>query len=190
MQAVITQLQAEVQQLQQCQSWPKTVLPDPEKFNGLAYWFDTWLPLIQAKLRVDSLAIGDSIAQFYYMYLNLKSNVQATVLLQLVYTWTQQHMGLWLGNPYNSWLGYMTIQTRCRRQKISFWGINRGQTQSWHTLQSLNVVPVQGKQQWTGQISIKSLFSGIVLVLWSQINSISNLTFYKGTLISFKSSNS
>lgn len=85
MQAVITQLQAEVQQLQQRQSRPRTVLPDPEKFNGSAHRFDTWLPSIRAKLRVDGLAIGDSIAQFYYVYLNLESNVQATVLPQLAH---------------------------------------------------------------------------------------------------------
>jgi len=29
--------------------------------------FDTWLPSIRAKLRVDGAAIGDSVAQFYYV---------------------------------------------------------------------------------------------------------------------------
>lgn len=85
MQAIITQLQADIQLLQQRQSRPKTVLPDPEKFNGSAHRFDTWLPSIRAKLRVDGAAIGDSIAQFYYVYLNLESNVQATVLPQLAH---------------------------------------------------------------------------------------------------------
>jgi hypothetical protein len=58
-------------------------LPDPEKFSGQSYKFDTWLPSIKAKLRIDSEAIGDSIAQFYYVYLNLDSQVQAMVLPQL-----------------------------------------------------------------------------------------------------------
>jgi hypothetical protein len=56
---------------------------DIEKFNGQAHKFDTWLPLIKAKLRVDGEAIGDSTAQFSYVYLNLDSHVQAIVLPQL-----------------------------------------------------------------------------------------------------------
>lgn len=67
----------------QPQARPKPSLPDPEKFNGQAHRFDTWLPSIKAKLRVDSLAIGDSVAQFYYVYLNIDSHVQAMVLPQL-----------------------------------------------------------------------------------------------------------
>ena len=62
---------------------PKTSLPDPEKFNGQAYRFDTWLPLIKAKLQVDGIVIGDATAQFYYVYLNLESHAQAMVLPQL-----------------------------------------------------------------------------------------------------------
>jgi hypothetical protein len=58
-------------------------LPDPEKFNGQTHKYDTWLPSIKAKLRVDGIAIGDTIAQFYYVYLNLESHVQAMVLPQL-----------------------------------------------------------------------------------------------------------
>jgi hypothetical protein len=58
-------------------------LPDPEKFNSQTHKYDTWLSSIKAKLRVDSIAIGNSIAQFYYMYLNLESHVQAMVLPQL-----------------------------------------------------------------------------------------------------------
>ena len=64
---------------------PKPCLPDPEKFSGQTHKFDTWLPSIRAKLRVDGEAIGDAIAQFYYVYLNLDSHVQAMVLLQLGY---------------------------------------------------------------------------------------------------------
>ena len=62
---------------------PKASLPDPEKFNGQAHKFDTWLPSIKAKLRVDGDIIGDATTQFYYVYLNLDSHVQAMVLPQL-----------------------------------------------------------------------------------------------------------
>jgi hypothetical protein len=62
---------------------PKPSLPDPERFIGQQYKFDTWLLLIKAKLRVDGNAIGDTVAQFYYVYLNLDSHVQAMVLPQL-----------------------------------------------------------------------------------------------------------
>jgi Retrotransposon gag protein len=62
---------------------PKASLPDPEKFTGNSYKFDTWLPSIKAKLRIDSDAIGDATAQFYYVYLNLDSQTQAMVLPQL-----------------------------------------------------------------------------------------------------------
>ncbi|PMD15663.1 hypothetical protein NA56DRAFT_581563, partial [Hyaloscypha hepaticicola] len=58
-------------------------LPDPEKFAGSTYKFDTWHPSIKAKLRVDGPIIGDEIAQFYYIYLNLDSSVQSIVLPQL-----------------------------------------------------------------------------------------------------------
>ena len=64
-------------------SKPKPSLPDPEKFTGQAHKFDTWLPSIRAKLKVDGAAIGDDTAQFYYVYLNLDSHVQAMVLPQL-----------------------------------------------------------------------------------------------------------
>ncbi len=43
-------------------SQPRAKLPDPEKFTGNTYKFDTWLPLIKAKLRVDGTSIGDSVA--------------------------------------------------------------------------------------------------------------------------------
>ena len=62
---------------------PKPSLPDPEKFNGQSHKYDTWLLSIKAKLRVDAKAIGDSMAQFYYVYLNLESHIQAMVLPQL-----------------------------------------------------------------------------------------------------------
>ena len=48
------------------------------------------MPSIRAKLRVDGLAIGDSITQFYYVYLNLEPSVQSTVLPQLTAAETAQ----------------------------------------------------------------------------------------------------
>ena len=41
------------------------------------------MPAIEAKLSVDGEAIGTATAQFYYVYLNLESNVQSLVLPQL-----------------------------------------------------------------------------------------------------------
>jgi hypothetical protein len=61
----------------------RSSLPDPEKFNSQAHKFNTWLPSIKAKLQVDSKAISDPTAQFYYIYLNLELYVQAIVLPQL-----------------------------------------------------------------------------------------------------------
>jgi hypothetical protein len=93
--SMVTELQAELQRQRDeitllrttstssANSRPKPVLPDPERFNGQSYKFDTWLPSIKAKLRVDGKALGDSVAQFYYVYLNLDSQVQAMVLPQL-----------------------------------------------------------------------------------------------------------
>ena len=91
MRAALQELQAELQRQREeirllksiKPSRPKPVLPDPEKFSGQPYKFDTWLPSIKAKLRVDGDAIGDAVAQFYYVYLNLESHVQAMVLPQL-----------------------------------------------------------------------------------------------------------
>jgi len=90
-QATIANLQAEVQRQRdeilvlrsQAPTKPKPSLPDPEKFNGQSHKFDTWLPSIKAKLQVDNQAIGDSVAHFYYVFLNLESHVQAMVLPQL-----------------------------------------------------------------------------------------------------------
>ena len=89
-QAAITELRSELERqhhelvlLRSRQSRPKPALPDPDKFSGQSHKYDTWLPSIKAKLRVDGEAIGDSVAQFYYVYLNLDSHVQAMVLPQL-----------------------------------------------------------------------------------------------------------
>jgi hypothetical protein len=65
----------------QLASRPRPRLPDPEKFTSSSYKFDTCLPLIRAKLLVNGTAIRDATAQFYYVYLNLESSIQAIVLL-------------------------------------------------------------------------------------------------------------
>ncbi|QSZ31090.1 hypothetical protein DSL72_000651 [Monilinia vaccinii-corymbosi] len=62
---------------------PKPCLPDPEKFNGSIHKFNTWLFSIRAKLQIDGIAIGNAIVQFYYVFFNLESHVQAMVLPQL-----------------------------------------------------------------------------------------------------------
>jgi hypothetical protein len=87
LQAELQRQQSELNILRQAlamkpSSKPKHSLPDPEKLTGQMR-FDTWLPSIRAKLRVDSEAIGDPIAQFYYVYLALDPSVQAMVLPQL-----------------------------------------------------------------------------------------------------------
>lgn len=80
----IRSLQAQVQQPPAPQARrPKSSLPDPEKFTGQSVKYDTWDAAIRAKLAIDGPAIGDSTAQFYYVYLNLASQVQAMVLPQL-----------------------------------------------------------------------------------------------------------
>ena len=83
MQAEVRRQRNEILLLRSVKPKPKPSLPDPKKFNGQLYKFDTWLPSIKAKLRVDGEAIGDSVAQFYYVYLNLESHIQAMVLPQL-----------------------------------------------------------------------------------------------------------
>ena len=106
LQAQVAQLQAEVQFLRSIPttpSQPKLSLPDPEKFNGQSHKFDTWLPSIKGKLRVDNAAIGDSIAQFYYVFLNLDSHVQAIVLPQLQQA---EESDIW---DYNTILDQLTL---------------------------------------------------------------------------------
>jgi hypothetical protein len=59
---------------------PKLALLDPVKFDGKAYRFNTWLPAIKAKLRVNKATLSDPIAQFYYIYDRLELIVQSIVL--------------------------------------------------------------------------------------------------------------
>jgi hypothetical protein len=40
---------------------PRARLPDPDKFAGSTYKFDTWLPSVKAKLQVDGETIGDTV---------------------------------------------------------------------------------------------------------------------------------
>jgi len=85
LQQEIAELRQAVAELSNRPHRPKPVLPDPDKFNCTPHRFATWLPSIEAKLLVDGDSIGGSIAQFYYVYLNLESQAQALVLPQLVY---------------------------------------------------------------------------------------------------------
>jgi hypothetical protein len=64
-------------------SRPKPSLPHPDKFAGDARKYDTWLASIKAKLAVDGEAIGNNVAQFNYVFLNLEANTQSIVLPQL-----------------------------------------------------------------------------------------------------------
>lgn len=58
---------------------PRAVLPDPDKFGGTHY--DTWLPLITAKLDIDGEALGGTDrAHFWYTYGNLEPKIQSLVL--------------------------------------------------------------------------------------------------------------
>jgi hypothetical protein len=91
--ATIASLRAEIEHLRERDRQrdnhqyhrPKPSLPDPEKFAGNSVKFDTWDAAIRAKLAIDGPAIGDATAQFYYVYLNLDSKVQAMVLPQLAH---------------------------------------------------------------------------------------------------------
>jgi hypothetical protein len=58
-------------------------LPDPRKLSGQHQWV-TWLPAIEAKLRIDRDAIGpENEALFFYLYDRLDEDVQKMVLPQL-----------------------------------------------------------------------------------------------------------
>jgi hypothetical protein len=59
---------------------PKRKLPDPPKFDGTQLHYDTWLAQLQLVLSVDSDAIGDTQAQFAYVYLRLESSPAALCL--------------------------------------------------------------------------------------------------------------
>jgi hypothetical protein len=83
--AALASTQAQLTAQSTAKTSQKSKLPDPEKFAGSTYKFDTWLPSIEAKLSVDGTAIGDATAQFYYVYLNLDSSAQSMVLPQLSY---------------------------------------------------------------------------------------------------------
>jgi retrotransposon gag protein len=69
---------------------PKPQLPDPDKFTGTPLTWDTWLPLIKAKLRIDGDAIGGPEARFFYLYGRLDGKVQALVTPQLEHAETTQ----------------------------------------------------------------------------------------------------
>lgn len=62
---------------------PKATLPDPEKFAGTPYTWETWYPSIQSKIRIDGPAIGGPEAQFFYVYGRLEPKIQGLVMPQL-----------------------------------------------------------------------------------------------------------
>lgn len=77
----IDALEARVLSLLAARPRPRPILPDPEKFDGSTSRYDTWLPLIKAKLDVDDEALGGTdVAHFWYVYGNLSTKTQALVL--------------------------------------------------------------------------------------------------------------
>ena len=76
----ITRLEAELRAARTPSTRPKPSLPDTKQFAGKQYNWDTWNTSIKAKLRVDGESIGNTEAQFWYVYEALESHVQATIL--------------------------------------------------------------------------------------------------------------
>ena len=76
----ITRLEAELRAARTPSTRPKPSLPDTKQFAGKQYNWDTWNTSIKAKLRVDGELIGNTEAQFWYVYEALESHVQATIL--------------------------------------------------------------------------------------------------------------
>lgn len=174
--AAITELQTEAHRqrdeillLRSIKPKPKSSLPDPEKFSGQPHKFDTWLPSIKAKLRVDGEAIGDSVAQFYYVYLNLESHIQAMVLPQLHQAEESQ---VW---------NYITILDQLIRV---YDNPNKAPTLSRHTLLSLRESYMRRADR-IGQMSTKSPPSGMALTQPSAAASPNSLTSHANTLILF-----
>jgi hypothetical protein len=58
---------------------PRQVLPDVERLHGTQD-LDEWVVSIRAKLRIDSEAIGDQYAQFYYVYSRVSADVKKMLL--------------------------------------------------------------------------------------------------------------
>ena len=63
--------------------YPKLSFPDSDKFNSSVQNYNIWLPFIIAKLRTDSEIIGNKIAKFYYIYINIEIQIQANLLNKL-----------------------------------------------------------------------------------------------------------
>lgn len=63
---------------------PRPSLSDPNKFTGTVSRFDIWDTVIRAKLAIDGAAIGDSQAQFHYVFNRLSSQVQKRLEPQLI----------------------------------------------------------------------------------------------------------
>lgn len=83
-QSTITTLQAEISALRLKPSSVRPRLPDVDKFDGTLSMWEVWHPQIQAKLRIDAQALGDTDdAKFWYIYGRLEKKVQALVSPQL-----------------------------------------------------------------------------------------------------------
>ncbi|KAK3948980.1 hypothetical protein QBC32DRAFT_220729, partial [Pseudoneurospora amorphoporcata] len=63
---------------------PKASFPKIDKFNGTPSHWETWFPMMLAKLELDGLAIGLEKAQFFYVYFQLEDKVQQLVQPQLI----------------------------------------------------------------------------------------------------------
>ena len=50
---------------------PRSVLPDPSKFDGDRHKFLGWFLEMEAKLVTDGRAFGSHKAQFHYIYIRL-----------------------------------------------------------------------------------------------------------------------
>ncbi|KAK3948239.1 hypothetical protein QBC32DRAFT_222434, partial [Pseudoneurospora amorphoporcata] len=65
---------------------PKSSLLNINKFIRVNYSFETWLPNLRAKLYIDSNAISNNKAQFFYIYNKLDNKIQVLVMPQLQQT--------------------------------------------------------------------------------------------------------
>ena len=146
----------------------KPVLPDPEKFTGKSYKYDTWLAAIKAKLRIDSVTIGDDLAQFYYVYLNLDTSVQALVLPQLSAAEDNQ---VW---DYKSLLNQLALvysnPNKIREAEDHLYQLHQGTDNISTFLAKFEQLLYEAKgQNWPDTNKISVLRNGLNQTLWSQL---------------------
>jgi len=155
-------------------SRPKPSLPDPEKFNGQAYRFDTWLPSIEAKLAVDGEAIGSEIAQFYYVYLNLEGAVQAMVLPQLAHA---KESGVWDHQTILDQLSRVHFNpNKTREAATKLMSIKQGADSIYAYLAKFERVLYEAKgQDYPDVVKINYLFNGLSQTLKDRLSQQLNL---------------